>query len=327
MRKKALAFNRQAEAYEKTAETMSDFEMPSEETLLAKAGMSYLGDVLSLSRKEFNRYVTDHKDHLMETAEKLQSEMAKLAHFAHKAEKRLRDQIQLKVAANLKLCGDMEKYKKWEMKTWQLGALPHGMHICRCDVCAARQPDATSFVGAKLAYPSDDHLPQAEAASANKGVKIEDYNDDALYSAATRANSPAPPCDSPDSLRKIVYTLAAIYNAPPRDKAVIDLTDNDAGGWRERHGLFAADLAAVTPDAAIPAAAKEESIYVAQEFCAKMVREAEETMKVKKIKKEERWYEERAAKQKAAAKQKKAAVEKRAVKAEKKAAGGGVARI
>ena len=112
MRKKALALNRQAEAYKKTAETMSDFEMPSEETLLAKAGMSYLGNVLSLSRKEFNRYVTDHEDHLMATAEKLQSEMAGLAHFAHKAEKCLRDQIQLKVAANLKLCGDMEKYKK-----------------------------------------------------------------------------------------------------------------------------------------------------------------------------------------------------------------------
>ena len=132
-------------------------------------------DVLSLNRKEFNRYVIDHEEHLVATAEKLRGEMAGLAHFVHKAEKNLRDQIQLKVAADLKLCRDVKKYEKWQLKTWQLGALPHGMHLCECDTCTTRQPNALPPIGSRLKYPTNaqDQPPQAqkEAANADEGIK------------------------------------------------------------------------------------------------------------------------------------------------------------
>ena len=95
LRKKAAALSKQADAYDQVAESMDTTLPPPEETPLAKAEMSYLRDVLSLNQKEFNRYVIDHEEHLVATAEKLRGEMAGLAHFVHKAEKNLRDQIQL----------------------------------------------------------------------------------------------------------------------------------------------------------------------------------------------------------------------------------------
>ena len=49
----------------------------------------------------------DHEDHLTATAERLRSEMAGLnATFVHRAEKRLKNQIQLKVCTDYKLCRD-----------------------------------------------------------------------------------------------------------------------------------------------------------------------------------------------------------------------------
>ena len=63
----------------------------TEETGLAKHGMKFIGDVLTSNRKEFNRYLTDHEDHLTATAERPRSEMAGLATFIYRAEKRLRE--------------------------------------------------------------------------------------------------------------------------------------------------------------------------------------------------------------------------------------------
>ena len=77
----------------------------------------------------------DHEDHLTAMAERLRSEMAGLATFVHRAEKRLPDQIQLKVATDYKLCRDITLFGSFEMKVWQMGALPINIHTCWCDIC------------------------------------------------------------------------------------------------------------------------------------------------------------------------------------------------
>lgn len=74
MRKKAAALTKQAEAYEQAANTELMHTSP-EEAPLAKHGMAYIGEVLSLNRKEFNKYILDHEEHLTATAEKLRSEV------------------------------------------------------------------------------------------------------------------------------------------------------------------------------------------------------------------------------------------------------------
>ena len=74
MRKKAAALTKQAEAYEQAANAELMYTSP-EETSLAKHGMAYTGEVLSLNRKEFNKYILDHEEHLTATAEKLRSEV------------------------------------------------------------------------------------------------------------------------------------------------------------------------------------------------------------------------------------------------------------
>ena len=66
--------------------------------------------MLSLNRKELNRYIVDHEEHLTVTAEKFRSEMAGLTLFVYRVEKRLRDTIQLKVAADYKLCRDIKNF-------------------------------------------------------------------------------------------------------------------------------------------------------------------------------------------------------------------------
>ena len=131
MRKKGDALNKQATAYEGMAKKMDPetLEAPEEKSL-AKVEMTYLEDILTLDRKELDKYVVDHEEHLAAMTEKLRSEMAGLGHYVRKAEKRLRDQIQLKVATHLKLCQNIKKVGHFEMKAWQMGALAHGSHVC-----------------------------------------------------------------------------------------------------------------------------------------------------------------------------------------------------
>lgn len=93
MRKKAAALNKQADAYNREANRIKPDEDAPEEAPLAKHKMKYIGDSLSLNRKEFNKFIIDHEKHLTVTAEKLRSEMTSLIVFVHKAEKRLRDDI------------------------------------------------------------------------------------------------------------------------------------------------------------------------------------------------------------------------------------------
>ena len=130
LKKKGDALIKQAKAYEDMAKNMDpEASKAPEEKPLTKVGMTYLEDVLTLNRKEFDKYVIDHEEHLAATAEKLRNEIAGLTHFIHKAEKRLRDQIQLKVAADLKLCQNIKKFGHFKMQAWQMGALPHGSHV------------------------------------------------------------------------------------------------------------------------------------------------------------------------------------------------------
>lgn len=124
---------KQADAYEHTADNINISELP-QETPLAKVGMAYLGDVLTLNRKEFNRYVVDHENYLTATAEKLRGEMAGLAHFVHKAEKSLRDQVQLKIAADLKLDAlGCRPYLSFAFPYQESDSgPPYGRHIAPC---------------------------------------------------------------------------------------------------------------------------------------------------------------------------------------------------
>ncbi|KAL8707645.1 MAG: hypothetical protein Q9225_007727 [Loekoesia sp. 1 TL-2023] len=180
LRKKAQALMKQADAYERAAaaaEENGEEDVDLEEDPMAKLGMSYIGEVLSLSRKEFNTYVLDHEQHLAVTAEKLRNEMTKLAAYCNRAEKRLRDLIQLKVAADLKLCRDIAQFGKFEIATWQMEALPTGAHICQCLKC---RPDTSwsSFRFSDIAhfkYPNA--FPEVRREDALPIIKTEESED------------------------------------------------------------------------------------------------------------------------------------------------------
>ena len=191
LRKKAQALKKQAEAYEKEADKIpkdKEDAPPREESSLEQHGMAYIGKVLSLSRKEFERYILDHEDHLLVTAEKHRHEMAGLAAFVHCAEVRFRDAIQLKVAADLKLCRDVKRFGSFELAVWQMEALPTEAHRCECESCVARQdssiPPATKI---KLEHEDDSMLPQIRRENALPEIQLEVKND------VPQATSMAPP--------------------------------------------------------------------------------------------------------------------------------------
>jgi len=117
LRKKAAMLNKQVNAYEQMTAQMNEEDTASEKTEADKHDMTYIDDVLTLNRKKFNRYIHDHEKHLIATAEKLRSEMTTLTTYVHHADKRLRDQIQLKIVVDLKLCRDIKTLRKFEMKT------------------------------------------------------------------------------------------------------------------------------------------------------------------------------------------------------------------
>lgn len=164
---KAQALEKQAAAYLVAAEKMAkdgyteqNKEIDSD---LAKSGLSYIHEALPLSRKELSRYIFAHEEHLEATAERLRGEMAPLAAYCSKAEKRLRNLIALKVAADLKLCRDIKRFGHFEVQKWQMGALPSDLHECKCKRC--RHPQSATSTSAKLVYPdedSEDDLPDAE---------------------------------------------------------------------------------------------------------------------------------------------------------------------
>jgi hypothetical protein len=177
LRKKASALTKQADSYEKATDQMDLAGKPSpKETAVGKHGMTYIGDVLTLSRKEVQRYIVDHEEHLTVTAEKLRSEMAGLAAYVHRAEKRLRDLIQLKVAADLKLCRDIKLYGKFEISKWQMTALPSDLHVCECsEVCIQAQQPSSSFTS--YIY-QDGVLPQQLREDALPSIKMKEEEED-----------------------------------------------------------------------------------------------------------------------------------------------------
>ena len=134
-----------------------------------------------------------HEEHLILTAEKLRYEMAGLAAFVHKAEKRLRDNIQLKIAADYRLCRDIKLFGKFEMKAWQMGALPTGTHVCWCDVCISSLADAnlSSSFKNRLEY-SASSLPQVDREDALPELKLE-HNDNTQPAPPSAVTAPASP--------------------------------------------------------------------------------------------------------------------------------------
>ena len=155
-----------------------------EESPLAKCGMAFIGEVLPLSRKELDRYIIHHEEHLTVTAEKLRNEMAGLATYVQRAEKRLRDLIQLKVAADLKICRDIKKFNKFEVAEWQMGAFPSGIHACQCAICSFGS-ESTNADFAPYRY--DDNDGDAEA---SRGAALLNMMDDDLCAAtATTAGN------------------------------------------------------------------------------------------------------------------------------------------
>ena len=79
---------------------------PKELEIEAK-GMTYLGGEVRLTSEEANAYAEANEAHMIATTEKLRCDMSKLAAYVHHAELRLRDLIQIKVAADLKLLRDI----------------------------------------------------------------------------------------------------------------------------------------------------------------------------------------------------------------------------
>ena len=112
----------------------------------------------------------------------LRSEMAGLAAFVHRAGKRSKDQIQTKIAAELKLCRDIKKSGKFELKAWQIAAAPLGLHISCCDECAADSDpfDRSQPPSVRLKYPEGIGLPQASQEDAYPQIKLEDEGSGSL---------------------------------------------------------------------------------------------------------------------------------------------------
>ena len=181
LRIKAHALEKQASAYEAAArclENDEDVDVDTESSM-AKAGMLYIGDAIPLKRIELNKYIQAHEEHLTATVERLRIEFSPLAAYVSKAEKRLRDLVQLKVAADLKLCRDIKKFGRFEVQAWQMGALPTERHICRCLKCTM-EPHDKSYGTSKLRYP-DFEIAAITAEDALPQVKLEDDDDDEQY--------------------------------------------------------------------------------------------------------------------------------------------------
>lgn len=175
LRTKGTAYLKQADAYDAAAEGMDDpSEDLPEESAEAKKGMLYIGDALGYSKADLSKYIMSHEDHLTATAERLRAEMAVLAAYVQRSEKRLRDQIQLKVAADLKILEDISKFGRFELKSWQVEALPSGSHICACQLCCSTQPRDYA-VHAKYTFPPT--LPQVSQGDALPYIKLEDDED------------------------------------------------------------------------------------------------------------------------------------------------------
>lgn len=88
----------------------------SEKSILIKHEMIYIIEQLTLFRNQVNQYIEDHETHLIVICEKLRIEFFDLAIYINKAEKKLRDLIQLKMTANMKLCSDLKKFEKFEIQ-------------------------------------------------------------------------------------------------------------------------------------------------------------------------------------------------------------------
>ena len=82
--------------------------MLSKETNVAKKRITFIEEVLSLNCKKFNNYINNYKNHFIVIVEKLRSEMLDLAFYIYRAEKRLRDLIQLKIIVDYKLYRNIE---------------------------------------------------------------------------------------------------------------------------------------------------------------------------------------------------------------------------
>jgi len=147
LRKKASTLTKQADFYEKTIDQMNlAKKSSSKKTALDKHEMIYIEDVLTLSQKKVQRYIVNHEEHLIITAEKLRSEMTDLAVYVHRAKKHLRNLIQLKIVADLKLCRDIKLYDKFEISKWQMTALSSDLHVCECSkICIQAQQSSSSF--------------------------------------------------------------------------------------------------------------------------------------------------------------------------------------
>ena len=131
-----------SEVYEDAAgklEVDIEAKVNTEELEIEAKGMTYLGNQVRLTSEEVDAYAEANDAHLYATAEKLRCDMSKLAGYVQHAERRLRDLIQLKVAADLKLLRDIKRFGQFELQKWQIGALPSGKHVCECTLC--RMPD------------------------------------------------------------------------------------------------------------------------------------------------------------------------------------------
>ena len=119
--KKIQALLKQFAAYEKTVDKMKIKTSKKTKVLNEKSlkthEMKYIKKHLFLNKKEVNRYILNHENHFIVTVEKFKNEMIEFVAYIQRAEKRLRDLIALKIAANLKICQDIKNFEKFEVAT------------------------------------------------------------------------------------------------------------------------------------------------------------------------------------------------------------------
>ena len=146
LRTKVNVFEKQANVYEIATKFVKDkSDTTINETKFETLRMIYLRNEISLSRKKLNAHFQAHENHLICVAEKFRDEMSSVATYVNRVEKRLRNDIQFKIATNLKLLRDIKNNEQFELKSWQIVALSFNAHECKCFHCTTQFKDSHQF--------------------------------------------------------------------------------------------------------------------------------------------------------------------------------------
>ena len=158
-RARGEAFLKQAKAYEEAVARVRDGEDATKiyqgiNDRNESVGMAKYVKFPSLTKQEQLEHELHQKDHLLTLAERLRQESAPIVAFIARHGEMLAKREQSAAAASCKLMDDLALYGKFEVKQWQIAALPTAMHACQCPVCVARTNESTDSTAEVVRLPA-----------------------------------------------------------------------------------------------------------------------------------------------------------------------------